>query len=247
MDRLTPQQKDAKYGPVFNLTVKARETHKALTKAKHDGSAEEKVQEHVTAVRQADKVVAEAVANYTMDDVRLLLAYVPNAAIQIALTPDGKGGMRWDAQVSRSLVHALQSLPDSVAGCAELKVLAYRRMRSAEMFIQLFETLSLVPRYGINDKSVRFGLSILLKKIEEAKASGNMAQVTLLNQLYTEVTRAFPKSWLEEREEQRPQAQARPQTAAATIGEQVGAQAVAAAEAATVPEGKPRKQTRKTR
>ncbi len=243
MDRLTPQQKDAKYGPVFRLLVEARDAHKALSKSKHDGSTtEEQVQEYVAKVRQADKAVADAVANYTADDVRLLLAYVSQAIITIALTPDGRGGMKWDAQVSRSLMHVLQSLPVSVAGCAELKVLAYRRMNSAEMFIRMFEMLNLMPRYGINDKSVRYGLSVLLKEIEAAKTGGNMAQVNTLTQFYTEVTKAFPKSWLEERE-QRPQAGG-PLTS--TIAESVGPQAVAAVEAAAVPERKTQR-TRKAR
>ena len=236
MERLTPIQKDERYGPVYSLMVKAREAHSALTKAKHNNTSEEEVQKLVANVRAADEAVRQAVAAYTPDDVKLLLAYSSNAIIQDALTLDGKGGMTWDVNKSRWAAKTLMSIPAGIGGTRENP--AYQRMVSVETFVKLFATLGLTPRYGINDRSVRFGVSVLLKEVEKTRNGGDRAQAGNLNQLYNEVTKAFPRSWFEERE--RPASP--PQTAAATIGEQVG-QVVVDAAVKVVAEGPAPKRT----
>ena len=239
--RLTDAEKDRRYGPVFDLMVKAREAHSALTKANKTGAAVEQVTSLKDLAKAADEAVKETQSGYGLDDIKLLLGYATRAIIFDALTPDGKGGFRWDSQKSRWLAKTLMSVLDDRSLPREDKdhansreSLAEQRQRSVEAFIDLFEKIGRTPKFGMNDRAVRYGLSELNKKIGALSKSTQRSEQTQareLNALYAKVKNSVPPSWLQNKEHQHG---ARTST---TIGAAVGSEGVDALQAAVGGEG----------
>lgn len=208
-EQMTPQEKDKKYGPTFDLMLKAREAHSALTKAKKTNAPEADVAKAKEAANIADAAVKQAQEKYTLDDVRLLLSYAGRAVIMDALVPSGNGGFKWDANKSRWMAKALMSVLDDRHLVREDKdqakrrpSLAEQRLNGLEAFIDAFDALGLVPKFGMNDKSVRFGLDRLNSKVGDLAKSENRAareEANRLNVIAGRLKAAVPRSWLQER------------------------------------------------
>lgn len=208
-ERMSPQEKDKKYGPTFDLMLKAREAHAALTKVKKSGGSDEEVAKAKEAVKAADAAVQQAQEKYTLDDVRLLLSYAAGAVIKDALVPNGNGGFKWDAQKSRWMAKSLMSVVDDRHLVREDKdqakrrpSLAEQRRNGLEAFIDAFDALGLVPKFGMNDKSVRFVLGRLNSKVGDLAKSENRAareEANRLNVIAGRLKAAVPHNWLQER------------------------------------------------
>jgi hypothetical protein len=208
-ERMSPQEKDKKYGPVFTLMVTARQAHSDLTKAKKTNASQEAIDAAKAAANTADAAVKQAQESYELDDVRLLLSYAGRAIIMDALVPNGNGGFKWDAQKSRWLAKTLMSVLDDRHLVREDKdkakrrpSLAEQRLNGLEAFIDAFDALGLVPKFGMNDKAVRFILDRLNSKVRDLAKSENRSareEANRLNVIAGRLKAAVPHSWLQER------------------------------------------------
>lgn len=242
---LTAEEKDRKYGPVYQLLSEARKAHAALKKAaSNPATPKEDLDTLGTAARAAKDAVNAALQSMkgNPDEVKQLLAYVTNVVVVTPLTPDGRGGNTYDYRQARWLAQVLHNVPADIMG-TERENPAAHRLRSLEAFIELCEATSVVPQYGMSDRTLRHALGVLQTRITEASQEAGLAgkeRARLLNDLYARVCRSVPKSWLVE-----PERQERPvHTATASIGEQVGAE-VAGAVAGRAPA--PRRASRRSR
>lgn len=246
MERLTPEQKDQKYGPAAQLCITACKAHGEIHKAngknkeKPGAVSPEEIQQLVNGARAADEAIRQATTGYTQDDIRIMAAYLEQAVVRVALTPSESGGLTFDVGAARGVVNAIQSLRH-MPGVAE-NFVRYHLQRTG-VFLDLCGETGYVPKYGMNTTTVRHCLERLASKIAEArksyeaaKTAGQLLQsgnlgvaVANLNGLNSRANALFER-WLAERQ---------PATASAPIGEQVGSETARAVQVRAAPEATP--------
>lgn len=216
MERLTPADRDTKYGPVAQLFIAACKAHGEIYKAngknreKAGTVSETEIQALVTAAQTADEAIRQATASYTQDDVRLMAAYIEQAVVRVALTPDENGRLTFDVGAARGMVNAIQSLRH-LPSVGEPFVNYH--LERTKRFVEVCEATGYVPKYGMNTVSVRHNLERLhnvidtvRKNHEAAKAAGRLlesgtlvAELGRLNRLGVLVSGLFDR-WLTERQ-----------------------------------------------
>lgn len=216
--RLSAGEKDAKFGPLYNAAKVSRKAHADLTKAKNTSAATDAIASLEAAAKEADAKVQSLIGSYTLADLRMALAYFQDAIFTDNLSADGRsfnyGQALWDAK-------ALKSLPDDralVDGNKDRRhSLKEFRQRSVETFIGLCQTLSVVPRKGLNDGAVRFVIGKADEKIAAAQTNGQRATVAELREAKNKLVSSVPQEWLKPREQRAPNP---------TVGEVLGAKQV---------------------
>ncbi|MBI3046224.1 MAG: hypothetical protein HYY86_01595 [Candidatus Harrisonbacteria bacterium] len=234
--RLSAGERDAKFGPLYNAAKVSRKAHADLTRARNTGAAADAIASLETMTKEADAKAQSLVGSYAMADLKMALAYFQDAIFTDNLSADGRtfnyNQARWDAK-------ALMSLPDDRALADGNKdrrqSLKELRQRSVEAFIGLCQTLSVIPRKGLNDSAVRFVVSKADERIANAQANGQRATVAELREAKNRLASSVPQDWLKEREQRAPNP---------TVGDALGTEQVATLHQQVNETPQPKKQRR---
>lgn len=105
--RLTHKEKEAKFAPVVMLLLKSNQAHGLMTKAKEDVKAAAKA-----AYEIAEKAVKAAQADYTPQDVKMLLEQFGQYIYANAMSAVGNGVVRWNSRRTASLVKGMYGVID---------------------------------------------------------------------------------------------------------------------------------------
>jgi len=244
MNQMTGQQMDQKYGPVYRLMLAARTAHAEFMKAKDNP---EKASQLRTEKERTAEAVKTATAKFTFSDVNRLVDYVTEVIFLTCRSADNKtfdyGKALWLSKVLLSVPDERQLNGGNKNRQQKLGVL---RAQSVGTFVELYQTISWVPKFGLSARSVRDGLKRLLLKIDEAQKAESVMYVSELNDLHNRVKTSFPKHWLEEPKPFTP-------APAPTLGETLSADSAAALQtaaagtpaASTTPPATPTRATRR--
>jgi len=247
MNQMTGQQMDQKYGPVYKLMLAARTAHAEFMKAKDN---QEKAPQLRTEKDRTAEAVKTATVKFTFNEIGQLADYVTGVIFLTCRSTDSK---TFDYSKALWLSKVLLSVPDerqlNGGNKNRQQKLGVLRAQSVGTFVELYQTISWVPKFGLSARSVRDGLKRLLLKIDEAQKAESVMYVSELNDLHNRVKTSFPKHWLEEPKPYTP-------APAPTLGETLSADSTAALHTvatgthtpatSTLPPATPARTTRRT-
>ncbi len=211
MKRMTLEELDEKFGPVYDLIAKAREAHANLTKGKkgdQPASAEETAKLKAAA-EAATKAALEAQEPFGEQDIYSLVDYLTRAIISNA-TVNGKqdtGRILWSSEMYRTVKderHLPRADKDKAARRFSRSEFVKRELQA---LAEGAATVGYVLRDGMRPRDVQEVLERLGRKHEQLKAESKHLLAKRAEDQADKIRRAFPKSWQQKQDErqERPQ------------------------------------------